>query len=276
MPNKFHLPKGTQVSHGTVLANLLSILDHGLQPSHSRHQLRDITEERPKASAVYVGGPGAFFGAWAASGALMKEYSMIEGRMPNFGRIANRTPKKLLNIDFASPPLAIPVVLNIELQEDTLLVGDEDFALWREDANKQLIRREQDTDELIWSRFRSGGLVRNGGIPPSWISSMQFPQLLKVDGSTEKQFRQFGDDCYHLAAGIGQNHGLLTADKVKLPHGFWTANSALSQSRIFNRKSVNDLLAMGHVTVPANLLYNSLTLYNYVSTIGGKSSASIS
>lgn len=268
MSTAFHLPKGTRISHGTALANLHSILKLGLQPSHSRHQLRDFTEERPKAAAVYVGGPSAFFGAWAASGALVKEYSMHELRMPMLGPVAAANPRELRRMEFAPPPLAIPVVLTIELQEDTRLVGDEDFALWQIGADQKPIRRAEDTDESIWDRFKSGGLVREGGIPSSWIKSMQFPQLLHVDDVDDRKMHQLTKDCWCLAAGIAQNHGLMQVSRVQLPEGPWTDASTLSQSRTFDEKSVNGLLAMRHVNDEANLLYNLLVQYDFVSGIG--------
>jgi hypothetical protein len=268
MPTQFQLPRGTRVSHGTALTHLLSILDSGLVPGHSRHELRDTTEEKPKAPAVYVGGPSAFFGAWAASGALVKEYSMLERRLPLLGSIAGQSPNDLQGMDFLAPPLAIPVVLTVELQEDTALAGDEDFALFVKGVDGQEVRREEDTDESIWSRFRSGGLLREGGIPASWISSVQFPQLLRTEISTPNHMRHFGDDCFHLAAGIAQNHQMLTAHRVQVPGGFWTEKSALSQSRAFNRMAVEELLNMRHVAERANLLYNVLMLTNFVTEIG--------
>lgn len=267
MTKVFRLAKGTIVNHGTAVAHLPSILKEGLRPAHSRHALRSMAEERPKVEGIYVGGPAAFFGAWAAAGALFKEYALEEPNLPSLGDIAESSPTALVDMDFKNPPLAIPVVLAIELQEDTDCGGDEDFVRIIESSGGNG-RHPDDTDALIWQRYRSGALLRNVGIPIDWITKMQFPKLLKVDDADDGTDKTFGDDCMLLAAGTHQIQKRIAVDQLQVGSHSWSDDMALSQSRSFNRAEVDALLAMTSLSAPANRLFNMIMQHSFFNALG--------
>jgi hypothetical protein len=265
MTSEFFLPAGSCVKHGTAAVHLHSILEAGLQAGHSRHTLRSLTEERPKAEAVYVGGPAAYFGAWAAAGALIKEYESAE---ENFKELVSGDPEDLQKAVFKDPPFAIPVVLNIELREDTALVGDEDFAMWLNGSDGSLLKHPASTDEAIWGQFLSGGLMRANGIPAEWITNIEFPRLIRIGDMQDKSMRQLVDDCVLLAAGVSQNHRLLPARQVQTAHGFWTPEVSLSQRRLFLKSEVEGLFALRALAEPAQRFHNLVTQYNLVASAG--------
>ena len=186
------LGAGTRVKHGTTAENLLTILQLGIIPGFNRHKLRTITEEQPLVEAVYVGSLSAYFGAWAAASALTKQHELNE---PNFTKIASEGDAALLKRgDYIDPPLAIPIVLVIELGEDTESVGDEDYALWKIDDDGIKMLTAESTSKGIWSRFISGGSIRSDGIPVAWIKKLEFPQLMRIDYPNESQFKRLGPD----------------------------------------------------------------------------------
>ena len=263
------LKAGTRVKHGTAAANIYSILELGIQPAFNRHNLRSTLENTPTANAVYVGGLAAYFGAWASATALIKEYELSE---PKFTSIMSSGNLSALGTDdYSEPPFAVPVVLVIELAEDTYLVGDEDFALWKvgSDGSKELT--QESTNAGIWARFMSGGLLRVGGIPASWIKGLEFPQLLRADHhSNESQFKRLLPDCGLLAAAIHQNHSLKPACHVSIGTELWREAMSLSQFVTFERGQVDKLMNLPALATKANRLHNIITQYSLVSTIGTK------
>lgn len=169
-------------------------------------------------------------------------------------------------MNFIHPPLAVPVVLTVELAEDTQLIGDEDFFVRQFAQDGSEIIDPRQNDEFVWTTFQSGGLIREGGIPSTWITSMQFPQLLRTDNVQSNHETKLMDDCWLLSAGLHHNQKRLPASNIPYREAFWTPSVALSQSRLFTASSVNELLTMQHLARPANLLFNLLKqnrLMNY-------------
>lgn len=260
------LKAGTRVKHGTVAANLASILKVGIRPGFNRHSLRSITEERPKADAVYVGGLSACFGAWASASALIKEYELKE---PSFSSIVSTGDQSILKSErYSDPPLAIPVVLEITLAEDTELVGDEDYALWQIGSDGSVEPTQESTNFAVWSKFASGGLLLKEGVPASWIKRVEFPQLLRIDNTNESQFKRLMPDCHMFAASVHQNHALKPARDVSIGGVVWTEDMTLSQTASFEQREVNKLLGFPALSAKSNRLHNILTQYSFVSHIG--------
>lgn len=260
------LKAGTRVKHGTTAANLRSILEIGLRPGFARHKLREITEEIPSAPAVYVGGLSAYFGAWASTTALTKEYELAE---PAFTRIATSDNQALLRAgDYSEPPLAIPIVLEIELQEDTGLVGDEDYAVWKEGSKGSRELIPESTNSGVWSRYLSGGLLKEREIPSSWIVAIEFPQLMRADQQIESQFKRLLPDCHLFAASIHQNHTLSPATAVRIGADTWRPTSQLSQRWSFSSQEVDRFLTLPAISLKQNRLHNMILQYSLVSSIG--------
>lgn len=262
------LPTGTRLKHGTSATQLRSIIASGLLPGHSRHDLRDLTEERPKASAVYVGGLAAYFGAWAAASAVIKEYELAE---PSFSAIAQSgDPSLLRRSTYSPPPFALPVVLTIECAEDVPFIGDEDYALWREGPDGVVTPHPESTTKNIWEKYRSGGVTRDKGIPSSWIKKIEYPQLLRLGSETDSQHRRLGPDCHLLAAAVYQNHALAAAEEVQIGPKRWSESVCLSQQSEFSAAGVEQLFSLQALADAANRLHNMIVQYQYVSHIGSE------
>lgn len=260
------LKAGTIVKHGTAAANLFSILELGIQPAFNRHRLRSTLENAPTANAVYVGGLAAYFGAWASASALIKEYELSE---PKFTSIASSGERSALRAgDYSEPPFAVPVVLVIELAEDMELVADEDFALWKVGSDGSKALTQESTNAGIWARFMSGGLLRAGGIPASWIKGLEYPQLLRADHQNDLQFNRLLPDCHLLAAAVYQNHSIKPARHVSIGTELWHEEMSLSQFITFERNQLNKLMSLPALATKANRLHNIITQYSFVSTIG--------
>ena len=151
------LAKGTIVKHGTVASSLLAILSEGLRAGATREKLRDEIEEKPVSEGVYVATLGAYIGAYRA--------------------FAANNARWLLMGD--SGALTIPIVLNIELEEDCEYIADEDFVPFREDGAIEpgdLVSLA----EGVWEQYRSAVVCRS--IPVSWIRSFEFPYLADKEG----------------------------------------------------------------------------------------------
>ncbi len=159
----FTLRRGTRVKHGTTSGSLRSILTTGLRPGSERHELRLSAEPAPEISAgIYVGDLMGYFGATASFGAAARELVLQEftsGTLP-------RDPSAIV----------FPVVLEIELQEDCEVWADEDFIPSPDgrplEYTDELLRLNA---EPVWNYFRTGAIVREGGIPSSWITRFEFP-----------------------------------------------------------------------------------------------------
>src|SRR5690606_26904909 len=78
---------------------------------------------------------------------------------------------------------AVPVVLQIELGEDCQIVSDEDFIMRNVPQEKldqhraEFQRRVIDDAMDIWRRYKSAVVIREGGIPASWIKRIEFPEI---------------------------------------------------------------------------------------------------
>ena len=150
------LAKGTVVKHGTVASSLLAILSEGLRAGATRDELRDKIEEKPVSGGVYVATLGAYIGAYRAFAANNMRLSLSDSGVPT-----------------------IPIVLNIELEEDCEYIADEDFVPLRGDGAIEpgdLVSLA----EGVWEQYGSAVISRS--IPVSWIRSFEFPYLADKEG----------------------------------------------------------------------------------------------
>jgi hypothetical protein len=167
--SNYLLEAGTVVKHGTSAIHLNAILEDGIIPGKGRHQFRHLTENAPHYPAVYVGGIAAYFGAYVSHSAVFKEYELDTPSFPHL--IYSLSSNQADGLSYGDVPFTLPVVLNITLKEDTILVGDEDFI---EGLDGQASTPPQAKD--CWRDWQSGGLIREGEIPSSWITHFEFPR----------------------------------------------------------------------------------------------------
>lgn len=179
------LQKGTLVRHGTISSLLPKILTEGLRSRGHIHKYRNQTEVSPVAAGVYVGGLLAYNAAYLSFADAAKQLSSGE-----LGLYQG----------------AIPVVLEIELEEDCRIVADEDFVMLEErDSQGQLgeqhriefERRVVDDAQAVWDQYRTASIIRDGGIPAGWIRRVEFPEVkLDVTENMERDANLFALACF--------------------------------------------------------------------------------
>jgi hypothetical protein len=260
-----HLLKaGTVVKHGTSAIHLNAIMEEGIIPGKGRHQFRHITENAPHYPAVYVGGIAAYFGAYVSHSAAFKEYELDTPSFPHL--IYSLRSNQVDGLSYGDVPFSLPVVLNITLKEETILVGDEDFI---EGLDGQASTASQ--AKGCWCNWQSGGLIREGGIPPSWITHFEFPRPInRTDdlqpGSTIANRIML--DCELMVAGVS-----LVNKKIHPTEFRWSDGNAsdkgraLSSQMTMSKENISKLFSFNAMRSPANRFYNLAYLTNFFQMI---------
>eukprot|EP00966_Prymnesium_polylepis_P191571 4439408-Prymnesium_polylepis.1 len=157
------LPAGTVVKHGTTSDVLQQILVQGLcqSGSVSAGLLRDKFETRPTTKGVYVAK------SYAAYGTALVGFTSKMAVCVTTG----------FEWDPAKVPL--PVVLNIRLQEECVLGPDEDYLKLDKELMKQFKKTATrgNAVERLWQKYGSGAIMRENGIPATWIESVECPHV---------------------------------------------------------------------------------------------------
>lgn len=167
------LKKGTLVKHGTTSRSLQGILNKGIHPKAYQYHFRNTIEEAPTTDqAVYVGQHMAYCAAML---------SFMDLMMTDAGMAPSKNTS------------ALPIVLNIKLGDDCLVVADEDFVLLdKHDQYGRLPNKYKDEffnatrEEGLrnWEEYGTAGIIRPNGIPATWIESFEHP-MLKLEKNAE-------------------------------------------------------------------------------------------
>jgi len=173
----FYLPKGTIVKHGTSIKRAENIIRNGFS-LNERNEIREKYEIAPESKGVYIGELLAYFGAYAAYTSELNSFftsGMAEEAMSYF----YIDPIKLKKLNLSIVPITLPVVLNIELGEDCVLIADEDFVL---DGNypadqKVPINILISEAETVWQKWKTGCICNE--IKKEWIKEVEYPGLNK-------------------------------------------------------------------------------------------------
>jgi len=256
----FVLKKGTIVKHGTSLARIRDILASGLAPGAEGHAARAAIELAPETPGVYVGELTAYFGAYANFAAEIAGY-MDDPRMLAAAMYSLMSPTRIRELALPTPPLAFPLVLAIELQEDCALLADEDYVLdgaYPADRRvpTDLLEREA---EGVWHRWRSGVITRP--IPASWFRHIEHPRLIHLDGNTDIH-RQTWSDCELFAGSLMQSTNRELPDKLIASYKERYGELALSQRIAPSVDAVERLLGHKALAVEHNRVFNHLRIFH--------------
>jgi len=185
--DRYYLPAGTIVKHGTSTSNLRSILEYGLVPNFGQgRSLRRLDESSLARNAVYVASCYAAYGSSlyncnASFGPLRMKTSMSFMDMMQFGfdKIFSGDEKQLQNMRYLAEKkytgiersvldaCGLPAVLNIKLQENVYIQADEDYV-------PGIIPDDDSLRELagdIWDEFGTTAILQP--IPASWIEDVE-------------------------------------------------------------------------------------------------------
>jgi hypothetical protein len=265
---RFVLRKGTVVKHGTSLARIAEILRTGLVPGAERNADRSTIELAPEISGVYVGELTAYFGAYANFAAEIADF-LDDPRLLRAAIAAMVSPTGIRQLDLPASPMAFPLVIAIELQEDCELLADEDYVL---DGAYPLDQRVpidllESEAELVWHRWRSGVLRRS--IPPSWFKHLEHPRLTHLDGNLELH-RQTWSDCELFAASLMQSTEKELPEKLIPAYVRRYGALALSQRIAPTLEGVERLVAHKGLAVEHNRVFNHLRIYHLMDDMARK------
>ena len=234
-PIPFILPAGTSVKHGTTSRSLRHILASGLVPGTGRHELREVSEDKPEsADGIYVGDLMAHFGATAAFGAASHD-------------LLTKVGLTLPIPEYVREEVVVPVVLHVELQADCELLADEDFVMFPEGTARSYSRELlAGAAEQVWTEYRSGAIVRSGGIPPDWILKFEFPLLWVPPRDQEprgRKWKQLTSDAMVMAISHMQNWLKRKPEEcwgdLKANSDFEGAHNGFSQSLPFTSDAID-------------------------------------
>ncbi|WP_043516926.1 hypothetical protein, partial [Halomonas sp. BC04] len=139
---------------------------------------------------------------------------------------------------------AIPIVINIRLEEDCLVVADEDFVLLDQyDQHGMTLRSPKYISALLkatreeglntWNKYGSAGIVRPGGLPCTWIQSFEHPKL-----KLEKSPEIISDVELMLLSYRQQQEGLSFLEIAKQRWKFQTLGETFSQCHSFSNEGI--------------------------------------
>jgi len=254
----FVLKKGTLVKHGTSLARIHDILATGLVPGAERSTERSTIELVPETSGVYVGELTAYFGAYANYAAEINAF-LHDPRMLRTAMCFGMSPGSLPELDLPTAPLALPLVIGIELEEDCELLADEDYVhdgAFPVDQQVPLALLASEA-EPVWNRWRSGVITR--AIPAQWFRHIEHPRLGHLDGSLEPH-RQVWSDCELLAAGLMQSTNRELPAQLVQSYVRRYGQLALSQRIAPTMDAVDRLMAHKALAINHHRVFNHLRI----------------
>lgn len=256
---KFVLKKGTLIKHGTSLARISSILETGLIPNAQRNNDRSMIELAPETEGVYVGELTAYFGAYANFAAEIADY-MHDPAMIMAAMCSMVAPADIRELVLPAAPMAFPLVIVIELQEDCELVADEDYVFdggYPVDQRVPLALLENQA-ELVWNRWRSGVIMRS--IPPSWFVHIEHPRLTHLDGSFDLH-RQSWSDCELFAASLMQSTNKQLPEKLIPTYVQRYGSLSLSQWILPTSAALDRLITHKSLAINHNRIFNHLRIF---------------
>lgn len=256
---KFVLKKGTLIKHGTSLARIRSILETGLIPNAQRNDDRSTIELAPETQGVYVGELTAYFGAYANFAAEIAGY-MHDPEMIKAAICSVVAPADIRKLVLPAAPMAFPLVITIELQEDCELLADEDYVFDGSYPVEQRVSLAllEDQAELVWNRWRSGVITRS--ITASWFVHIEHPRLTHLDGSLEVH-RQSWSDCELFAAGLMQSSNKELPENLIPPYVQRYGSLSLSQRISPTPAALDHLIAHKSLLINHNRIFNHLRIF---------------
>lgn len=260
--NQFKLAAGSSVKYGTVSTALYPILRHGIAADAPRHGFQESAAAG--APGVPVGELMAYFAACAAfcnaTSALHQAHQQVLGQFVNALQARHGEKPDMPELETIAQQAGLPVVLEIELGEDCVLLADPTFVA-ADDAEKS------------WKLWRSGALQRAGGIPAGWIRKFYFPRLLDyrdVGSKGSQRTLEQTTDSALMVGGLMQSwHKDTPAD---LLHAFQKQYGRInfSQSSGFDETALERFFNLNAMLDPATRLLNQMTIWQDVDALAKK------
>ncbi|MFZ4528692.1 MAG: hypothetical protein ACOYNW_09350 [Undibacterium curvum] len=258
--SEFRLAAGSKVKFGCTTNQLYTILRLGISNDTQRLGL----ENHHLSGGIFVGELMAYYAACAAfcknTSELHQQHAEVMGAFVNALQEQKGSKPVLAGLDDIGHQAGLPVVLDIELGEDCLLLADPQFVAAHE-------------TEKSWKYWRSASLQRPDGIPASWVRQVFFPRLLDFrDVATARSARSLEQttDCALMVGGLMQAwHKDAPAD---LLHAFHKQYGRInfSQSMNFDETSLERFFNLAAMIDPASRLLNQMTIWQDIDALAKK------
>lgn len=262
MSEEFKLAAGSRIKYGCTSTSLYSILRHGIPADAPRYGFDAGSDNN--VQGIMVGELMAYFSACAAfcnnTSALHHTHQDV---MATFvGALQERHGEKpvMPELEAIATEAGLPVVLDIELAEDCVLLADERFVAATE-------------AEKSWKLWRSGSLQTATGIPASWIKQFYFPRLLDYrDVGTARSPRML-EQTTDSALMVG---GLMQAWHKDTPADLLTAfkkqygRTNFSQSLSLDDTGLERFFNLNAMLDPATRLLNQMTIWQDIDALAKK------
>jgi hypothetical protein len=260
--SEFKLAAGSHVKYGCISSELYPILRQGLPANIPRNHFQN--EESPLAHGIMVGELMAYFSSCAAfckaTSSLHHEHQQVMGQFVNALQSQVGEKPQMPELENIAVAAGLPVILEIELAEDCVIEADSHFVTEGE-------------AEKSWKLWRSGALLREAGIPASWIKKFYFPRLLDYrDVATSRSPRTLEQttDCALMVGGLMQSwHKDTPAD---LLHAFRKQYGRInfSQSSNFDETALERFFNLNPMLDPATRLLNQMTIWQDIDALAKK------
>ena len=260
--SEFKLAAGSRIKFGCISTQLYPILRQGLAANMPRQHFQ--AEDSSASQGIMVGELMAYFSACAAfckaTSNLHHEHEQVMGQFVNALQTQHGEKPQMPELENIAATAGLPVILEIELAEDCVLLADQHFVA--------------DTEaEKSWKLWRSGALLREGGIPASWVKKFYFPRLLDyrdVTSSRSPRSMEQTTDTALMVGGLMQSwHKDTPAD---LLHAFRKQYGRInfSQHSNFDETSLERFFNLNPMLDPATRLLNQMTIWQDIDALAKK------
>lgn len=260
--SEFKLAAGSRVKFGCISSQLYPILRQGIAADMPRHGFQE--EETQPAHGIMVGELMAYFSACAAfcktTSTLHHAHQQVLGQFVNALQTRLGEKPHMPELETIAAAAGLPVILEIELAEDCVLGADEHFV-----ADSEA--------EKSWKLWRSGALLREGGIPADWIRKFYFPRLLDfrdvISSKSPRSLEQTTDTALMVGGLMQSWHKDAPAD---LLHAFRKQYGRInfSQHSNFDETALERFFNLNPMLDPATRLLNQMTIWQDIDALAKK------
>ena len=260
---EFVLKKGSVVHFGTISNHLESFFRDGIPESLSREG-NPTPAGMPSEPQLFVGELMAYFSACAAFGGRTSQVhganQSVLNRFIELVKFQVGQKPEIPGLTSIAAEIGLPVVLEIELQEDCTIVADTHF-------------EPSENAENSWKNWKSAILKRSGGIPSFWIKRCYFPRLLDFrdlgTGRHQRIVEQTSDAALMVGALMQSWHRDAPSE---LLHAYRQQNgrSHFSQSFPWALDAIEQFFHLNSMKDPATRILNQMTLWQDVDLLAKK------
>ena len=272
--SEFKLAAGSVVKLGAITTQLYPILRNGLSANTPAHQFQTNADgalsKKADTPGVQIGELMAYFSACAAfcnnTSEIHHQHQDAMARFVGALQDQRGTKPVMPELEDIAHQAGLPIVLEIVLEEDCVLLADSHFV-------------SETEPEKSWKLWRSGYLQRADGIPAHWIKQFYFPRLLDYRDVTSARNPRSLEQTTDTALMVG---GLMQYWHKDTPGDLLAAFKKqygrinFSQRSNFDETSLERFFNLSAVIDPATRLLNQMTIWQDIDALAKKQGIELS